>query len=171
MDDLLLVEEDVNILTSLMKNLHSSFQSAGFVLHKCKTNSASLADSMNWQFERMTKVLGVSWNTQLDVLSLFIPEISPITTKRTLLSRTMTIYDSVGWLDPFSLAFRALLRECRNAGWDDALPPDLQSRANRVYENFYNTFSDFEIPRYAPKGEIHIFCNAQRPLASVTENI
>lgn len=99
-----------------------------------------------------TKVLGVSWSPERDMISI-VPalnfsskrrgvctkpdllsdqapnEIPPVLTRRTALERTMRIYDPFGFLAPFTLIAKYLLRKTWALGlsWDEPLADNLRA--------------------------------------------
>ena len=63
----------------------------------------------------LTKVLGLLWNRQTDTLQLPIVNLTPFCsssgTKRDVLRRIASIYDSLGFITPLSVPARILIQE------------------------------------------------------------
>ena len=60
-------------------------------------------------------------------------------TKRMVLGQVMKIYDPLGFVSPFTLIGKLLLRETwtRNLGWDEQLPQDLRGKWATFFSNMF----------------------------------
>ena len=82
-----------------------------------------------------TRVLGVLWNPESDQISYEITQSIPkaipqILNRRIALELVMKVYDPLGFLSPFMVQGKMLLRETweLKLGWDDALPHSLYEK-------------------------------------------
>ena len=119
--------------------------------------------------EEKTRVLGVSWIPDVDVIvfqvvlnfsqkkrgkrskpnltAQDIPEsIPPVLTRRIVLEQVMAIFDPLGLLCPFTLLAKMYLRQTweRKLEWDDSLPDDLRHK----WMKFFSTMFDLEQLKY-----------------------
>ena len=118
-----------------------------------------------------TRVLGLMWKPQEDHIIInarlnFSPKkkgqytkedltseelgsrIPEILTKRITLEQVMKIYDPLGFVTPFTLQAKCLLRETwvQNLKWDDPLPDDLRSKWVTFFEQLI-TLREYSFPR------------------------
>ena len=140
-DVLLFVEEATYILAQ-----------AGMKLHKISTNSEEvkrglLDKNINTDetvgikghedlYEQLSvedkSALGIQWNPKKDVFSFSgfaaLDDGGPVT-KRTISSKSASIFDPVGYLSPFLMRSKFILRQCwvEKAGWDDKSSPEIEA--------------------------------------------
>ena len=128
----------------------------------------------NTKLEMPTKaVLGVSWNTEKDVLTFpggkFGFQITEPLTKRILLKETAKIFDPIGIASPVVVAARMLIQKCwvHELPWDVPVPSSIESLWNQWREGSQD-WNKYEIPRVLMptrkakiKGtQLHCFCDA-----------
>ena len=88
------------------------------------------------------KFLGMYWDTENDKLMFFIKRTleEPLvkSTKRTILSKANSIYDPYGFLSPFIIKIKILLRKIwtyePKIDWDDELPTEIQTKWNTILQ-------------------------------------
>ena len=99
------------------------------------------------------KVLGMYWNTKTDKLIFVLKQALDLCRKlckRTILSKANSIYDPYGFLAPFVIKIKILLRliwthEPR-IDWDDELPTEIQNKWQEI-EQEMTQISDLTFPR------------------------
>ncbi|XP_075163831.1 uncharacterized protein LOC142236501 [Haematobia irritans] len=178
-DDVLAGSHDVTSSIRIKDELISALSSAGFSLRKWTSNSKEFLRSipkehlLNDEFLEfddcsMAKTLGVRWNARLDhfyfsAKSLNVPS-NP--TKRQILSEISKLFDPAGWLCPYILLAKLLMRDIwvSKIDWDDSLNSQILESWNRFVEA-YSNIEEMQIPRwigYSPGCEvqIHGFCDA-----------
>ena len=123
---------------------------------------------MNLQTGNYSKTLGIRWNVNQDsfVFRIELPR-KPLT-RRSALSQTLTIFDPLGWIQPFIIPAKQLNRELIEAGygWDDNVTGPLKDRWVSWLESL-PLLGDLKFERcYKPshftpvKIELHTFCDA-----------
>lgn len=123
MDDMLTGRDDLNELMELKKEVTSILESAGFSLHKWKSNIANIITDNHGPDE--VKILGLRWNSRTDVFS-FHSDINFKTkvTKRNVLSEIQKIYDPLGIISPIIVHGKIIMQSIwtEKMDWDDMLP-------------------------------------------------
>ncbi|XP_067036347.1 uncharacterized protein [Acropora muricata] len=80
----------------------------------------------------VTKTLGVLWNTHEDKFSFqfSVPPDEFVYIKRSVLKKTATIFDPLGFLSPFTVRGKLLMQESwtKTVTWDEVLPPQLERK-------------------------------------------
>ena len=125
----------------------------------------------------LQRVLGTSWNTKEDTLSLDVEVPNRPFTKRGILSCIGSIYDRMGLVGPVTLAGRLMQRKIMppktsmtnpldKFGWDDKLPDEYFAEYDKWLTSLQN-LSSISIPRcLVPKDfkparrELHVFSDA-----------
>ncbi|XP_064464109.1 uncharacterized protein LOC135375301 [Ornithodoros turicata] len=164
------------------RELQDIFAKASMTLQKWGSNSAKLRDIFKNEpnailINNTTKVLGVTWDQEKDVLSLPIKSLSqehnqnPVS-KRKALTLVAEIYDPLGLVIPCTVTGKILLQETwkRQLAWDDNLPEDLLTKW-QAWHTDLQRLNDIQLPRcYTPGAsitngaELHFFSDAS-PLA------
>ena len=177
------IEHGIQILSNAMKIL----KQYNIRLHKVMSNKEDLLNAFP-ESERSAdssrpltdiscqRVLGTTWNTNEDRLSLNVDIPLRPFTKRGILSCIGSIYDRNGLVSPVTLAGRLFQRqvmppkisksELQQYGWDDELPHEYFSSYNKWLETLKDLHK-ISIPRcigptdfYPTRRELHIFCDA-----------
>ena len=179
------VEEGIQIVCKAQEILKQN----NVRLHKVMSNSRELleafpesdrAESSDKSLEEMSQqsVLGVTWDTLRDRISLNVSIPARPFTKRGVLSCIGSIYDRSGLVSPVTLAGRLFQRkimppqvnqgETQAYGWDDELPQAYR----REYESWLDSLKDLgkiSIPRsigpnnFRPiSRQLHVFCDASK---------
>ena len=83
---------------------------------------------MSKDLGKKTKVLGVPWGSELDMLEIDIGKtvstLAAVVTKRGILSTLATLFDPLGLVSPIGVMAKVLFQELcsEGLGWDDKLP-------------------------------------------------
>ncbi|CAF1104794.1 unnamed protein product [Didymodactylos carnosus] len=153
------------------------FKTASMNVCEWTSNSEKLIDYLpahDRTHGTVTKVLGIPWNTELDLLSISTsanPTEFEIITKRTVIKFIASIFDPLGLFCPAVLPAKLFLQQLwvDKLDWDDAL-----SSAQSIEWNFILTqirpISNLSFPRFigltaanvAIKYELHCFCDASQ---------
>jgi len=138
-------------LTAIMKN-------AGLVLRKWMSNDSDLIADVQCTSggvravgdTRSTKILGLNWNSDNDVLLYTVRQIDDklITTKRKILSEIATIFDPLGLLGPVIVNAKLIMQNLWQvkAGWDDPLPESIQNEWLKCRDDL-SQLNEISIPR------------------------
>ncbi|GFY48814.1 integrase catalytic domain-containing protein [Trichonephila inaurata madagascariensis] len=167
-DDIIGSQPIVNQALTITLEATKIFEDASISLHKWQTNSKSLHKA--WQdkgvisdenphfetFEKDNlpyKILGIAWNNREDFLYFDIKGLidfvsKRIDTKRFILQVLGRIFDPIGFLGPFTLRIKHLMKKVRLLGvdWDESLPDDIISLWADWCEEVPQ-LTDFSIPR------------------------
>jgi hypothetical protein len=134
------------------------FRSAGMNVHK-------------WVFsgeptEKVSKVLGLRWNSFLDLLSVESPKNRTVRSKREFLSFLSSIYDPLGLISPLVVTGKILLQQMwkvESLSWDDAFPEEMQNLVSK-WLNSFECLPSFSTPRCIlpnpSQCELHVFSDA-----------
>ena len=110
-----------------------------------------------------TKILGIHWSDNEDILSIEIPKSKGKYTKRNILSHLAPIYDPLEFISPVHLLGKILYREsCElKLPWDQEIPTQLVKKWNKWLTS---SPSKITIPRSRPLldaninlADIHVF--------------
>ena len=126
-------------------------QIASFNLRKWNTNSPTLRSKTENELRSHgdlhsspeLKILGLSWNTEIDELYVDMTELMThvdtlVPTKRSVLKFSAKLFDPLGFLGPFTIKQKILFQElcCKRMNWDDPLDDE----ALQVWERFEGPF-------------------------------
>ena len=97
-----------------------------------------IGPNVSKHFQGLTKVLGVPWNTPLDVLTFEFDELieyanSLMVNKRSILKLAAKIFDPLGLISPFVIQLKMLFQtKCiQQLDWDDPLSCELVQGGGR----------------------------------------
>ncbi|XP_066252670.1 uncharacterized protein [Euwallacea similis] len=144
MDDLLvslnLEEEALNVY----KELDKIMEQANFKLRKWASNSGTVlrnilesndnenSDSFTLPHNKQLKMLGISWDPELDTLkyAVNVRFDSTHATKRTILATISQIFDPLGLIGPALIKAKLIIQELwrLQLDWDQEVPHDLRQR-------------------------------------------
>lgn len=178
-DDVLAGSHDIASAIQAKNELISALSSAGFPLRKWTSNSTEFLQSLPkehllnedfLQFDdcSMAKTLGVRWNAKGDYFYFTAQAIqtTETPTKRQVLSEISKLFDPAGWVCPYIVVAKLLMRDTwtLKVDWDEPIPKDLLAK----WQNFLMNYSDIEkirIPRWVQftpecEVELHGFCDA-----------
>ena len=123
-DDLLSGVEIDNEAVTYYERSRTLMSPVGFNLRSWTSNNAalqSLAANDNLLNDRPeVKVLGILWNTQMDVLKYpqrhTASTLTNMTTKREVLQESSRIYDPIGFLGPVTVRAKILMQDTWRLG-------------------------------------------------------
>ncbi|GBO19981.1 hypothetical protein AVEN_24627-1, partial [Araneus ventricosus] len=173
MDDFVMgvcTEDEASALYSEVKNLMALISLS---LAKWATNSQRLRGKWqeeNVEFNAITEVLGVKWNTDEDTFQMSDKHINQNllkpATKRLLLKSVTKFYDPLGLFAPTILVGKILFQDTWLSGvqWDEILPPNIAKQWNKWISEL-SSLNDIGIPRWiglSPLSDysLHIFCDS-----------
>ena len=141
------VEQGFQFFTQAKQTL----KDASFNLRKFQSNSIELEnmiaayDPTCMNTENSPKILGLKWDKINDTFIFDFQDISTHViephTKRNVMHFIASIYDPLGLINPVVVSFKILLQDiCMSKiDWDDALPPDIESRWLNLLQEFRNS--------------------------------
>ncbi|WKX90962.1 hypothetical protein Q1695_009644 [Nippostrongylus brasiliensis] len=122
--------------------------------------------------DRVTKLLGLTWNVDNDTLIIRLPT-SPTPfenhTKRSVLKTVASIYDPLGLVTSFTVVAKVFLQSLWKSPlqWDELLPNERLASWQRIIATWTHPF--IEIPRFVfPPGaqitqpQLHVFTDASQ---------
>lgn len=149
----------------------SMFNEMSMNLREWSSNDISFVEKLpacDRQQETIVKVLGITWNTSSDELTMKVPNVFSYSqiTKRTVLSYTAMIFDPFGLFCPTILLLKLFLRKLTVGGynWDDKLPDDVENEFKQLLLEVA-PLSNFSINRHIRLStivELHCFCDASQ---------
>ncbi|KRY30334.1 hypothetical protein T01_9093, partial [Trichinella spiralis] len=138
-DDLVVSRDSVADAKLFVHQASDLLSRGGFHLTKWASNAPEALsdlpaeDCSSVDRSRLWKTLGISWNPQLDQLSICPPSQAASEThgtKRGLLRLAASVFDPLGALTPFTVRAKQLLQSLWQTGisWDDPLPPEISRK-------------------------------------------
>jgi len=126
-DDLILSVSDTKSVKALTEDVKSIFSDMSMNMHKWHSN-------LDCNTENKFKILGVFWDTNGDTLSLQLPKVTQLKTKREVASFLCSIFDPLGWIVPYTNKLKHILHDCwcNNYDWDDKLSDEIILQAEEV---------------------------------------
>ena len=121
----------------------------------------------------LAKILGVSWDTESDMLMYDFDELwnyvtSLPPTKRSVLRFSARLFDPLGLVAPFTINMKLMFQSMcvDKCGWDEELSQELKSRWDFLVQELYH-LAEIRIPRCyfstfseRQRIELHGFCDA-----------
>jgi hypothetical protein len=179
-DDLLSGTSTVEEAIEIQQELSSLLQSAGFTLRKWASNSSAFLNTIPKELQETQhthsldneegySTLGLMWLPQTDQLQVRDSNPAakqPGTTKRSVLSITASIFDSLGLLSPSLIAYKIFLQQLwqDKLQWDQPLPHELQQEWNQLLQTIPQLsklkINRQVISRNAANIQLHGFCYA-----------
>ena len=134
-------------------------------LREWLTNSAKVINQIKPKDqieERVTKVLGLVWNTNADELSISTKKLEiqqPATTKREVLTTLASLYDPLGMLTPFTINMKIFIQNLWEKGldWDDKLDDKDKETWKKMTQDIHK-LSSIQIPRFIGNGKSQLLC-------------
>ncbi|XP_059225708.1 uncharacterized protein LOC131997872 [Stomoxys calcitrans] len=172
-DDVLAGAHDIEEAMEAQRQLIGALESAKFSLRKWTSNSATFlrnipkehllnGDFLQLEDRSTAKTLGVRWNAKSDSFYFSVERLSIPShpTKRQVLSEISKLFDPAGWLCPFIVLAKLLMRDIWVSGidWDDKLSPSLLAKW-QDFSNNYPSIEQIVIPRwidYSPEFDVQI---------------
>ena len=179
-DDLLTGEDTEEEAVKSVTESNTIMKEASMELKKWASNSTNvfkscdLPEDTKLSTENKTmKVLGLTWNKEIDQFEYDVQCIIDLTrklkpSKRVVLKIVQKIYDPLGALSPYMITAKVLLQKlCKlNLGWDDLLPNELMEEWKRWTADLHQV-KKFNIPRCVKPSrnvtlELVGFCDASK---------
>ena len=179
-DDLLTGEDEEEKAVVTVNESNSIMKEANMELKKWVTNSPNvlrksiLSEDSKLRHENSSiKVLGLTWNTNLDKFEYNVQQIIDLAkrlkpSKRTVLKIIQKVYDPLGALSPYMITAKVLLqRLCKlSLSWDQLLPEDLMEEWIRWIADLQK-LQNFKLPRCIkqnPQSSLELvgFCDASK---------
>ena len=140
LDDIFVSGSDPQKLSDDLHNLIYVLKEGDFPSQKIVSNCKLVLDKLDENVKASpenAKIYGQKWDVKSDKLSFNfkkeVNSISKVFTKRELLSQMMSLYDLLGFAQPFHLKVKLIFQEsCRlSLKWDDTLPENLQQKVSK----------------------------------------
>lgn len=160
MDDYLGSFLEPGTAVNIVQEMISMFKESGFTICKFATNSKEVANeipsslqitnNVEWDHnEAYLKVLGIQWNPPEDYFSFKVSIDNDKCTKRNILSITARIFDVLGFVSPFIITLKLLIKElwCMKLDWDEEPPSTIQKRWNSIVSEM-PILNTLRIPRH-----------------------
>ena len=146
MDDILLASDSLSDLEIVAKESIDLMESRGFKLRKSVSNChaqsillkvprcdlASSVSEIDLGSQPLpdSKVLGLVWDTEKDILLINLREFCEASTRRQMASQLASQFDPLGMASPFIIGARLILQKVSISGpdWDDVLPLDVKDK-------------------------------------------
>ncbi|XP_033230028.1 uncharacterized protein LOC117181463 [Belonocnema kinseyi] len=178
-DDLLTGAGSVKDAKQLRDQLKRLAKRGGLRLCKWISNSQEVINdlpdcsnqtSLKLDPDHATKTLGVSWNSQEDMLIFEVDSVpeQELISKRVMLSQIAKLYDPLGLLAPVIIYAKIKMQQLwkTTTKWDDLVPPEILSPW-RQYQKQLHLLSHWKIPRSvqdpgADELQLHGFADAER---------
>ena len=132
--ELLRIQRDViDILKSGACNLKKWSSNSPSVLKQVSAEDCAQQLSFDPREDHSIKVLGLHWDTRLDVFGYHINIREVPNTKRGILSTIASLFDPIGALGPTILWAKCIMQQLwqERISWDDALPSHINSLWNQ----------------------------------------
>lgn len=160
-DDILYGADTEHDLINSYTQLNNLLNSANFKLHKLHSNSKHFHETLNGSKQETvydikientsSKVLGLSWNTQFDYLSISVPQTTDDGqfTKREVLSKLAQMFDPLGLIGPVIVVGKIIMQQIwlSKIDWDE----QLDSQTLTAWKKFISKVPDLanlKISRY-----------------------
>lgn len=171
-DDFISGSDDLERASTLKKGVAEVLGSAKFDLRKWKSNVPELSDgndeNSTVRLGEKTKVLGLLWNTEQDVLGYEVSSEGKkkAATKRQILASVAQVYDPLGLVGPVMISAKIILQSLWSLkmGWDETLPQQITA-IWRDWVDKVHLLNEIRVPRRivcekATSVELHGFCDA-----------
>lgn len=138
MDDLLIGANSIEAMKNVGREINDILASAGFTPHKWDPmilpHSVDCKSIVNFDNDGFTKKLSLIWNCIGDFLSFIVKtNFNTKITKRSILSTTAQIFDSLGLLSPVTIKAKIILQNVWSLElhWDESVPTNIHSTWQR----------------------------------------
>ncbi|XP_053389483.1 uncharacterized protein LOC123532195 [Mercenaria mercenaria] len=137
-----------------------------------------LAKALKTEDSPTERSLGLSWDLTEDCFVFqYTLDKKSCYTKRNVLSTINSLFDPLGFLSPFTICGKILLRDITSKvnDWDEPIPEPLRKKWLSWFESLQD-LQTLRIPRtyfpqhvrFNPESELHVFCDAsEKAIASV----
>jgi len=174
-DNVLGSAEDTQAAQKYYEQQKKIFGEASMNLRQWTSNDQDFIDSLPEKDRakgnhRSTKLLGMGWDTEDDVIWVPSPRaFSNIQTKRELLQCISSIFDPMGTISPITVEAKIIMQELwkKKFGWDEVLPDEIRDECQKLCDSL-TSLDEIKIPRFVgtrsddstPKYELHVFTDA-----------
>jgi hypothetical protein len=178
-DDFLRSFSTTSEAETVLHGVKQLLQTGGFNLTKFVTNDADILSSIpvadraeevkDFGVNANSKALGVKWCVGEDSFYFDVKtKVTPVATRRDILSTVSSMYDPLGFISPVILIGRLLFQETTRLklNWDEALPAGIQRKWTSWLEDLLN-LKKIHIPRCITRSdtsdmslELHCFSDA-----------
>lgn len=161
MDDMLSGAKDIQEARKLQSQLTKLLKQGQFQLRKWRSNHAKILEELSEDSktdellvidkEGAMKTLSIFWDATTDQLHYKVEmSITPIVTKRIVLSRISQVFDLLGLLASFLITGKLIMQQLwtQDIEWDSPLPEDIFTAWERYYTSLPR-IKDLHIPRNA----------------------
>ena len=169
-DDFLSGADDVEAALHLKTQVEDSLGKIGMKLHGWSSSSAVLRERWDAVVGEIMHVLGLLWDPVGDTLSVNVARVLESVdckpTKKNLLSLTASVFDPLGFLQPFLVLPKLLFQQlCKSKlGWRGSLPSEMQVKWD-AWKQQLSALEHVQVPRHVvvPEYEcveLHCFADA-----------
>ena len=169
-DDFLSGAEDVEAALRLKEQVEESLGKIGMKLHGWSSSSAVLRERWDACAGEVIQVLGLLWDPVGDTLAVNVARVLESVdckpTKKNLLSLTASVFDPLGFLQPFLVLPKLLFQQlCKSKlGWRGALPGEMQVKWE-AWKQQLSSLEQVQVPRHVvvpeyERVELHCFADA-----------
>lgn len=173
-DDYVSGANDETSALSKILTARSIMDAAGMDLRKWSSNSTLIMNNLqdaqiHTESETTVKVLGIMWNTELDVIFMkpVVWNDGTAITKRSILSFIALVYDILGLVTPITIRGKILLQKLwkLNLSWDDIIINPAVLNEFSVIRVEFQKLHEVQLPRWLCTGVdedvyIHLTCDA-----------
>ena len=140
LDDIFVGDNSPQKVLTDLKQLIWVLNQGDFPSQKIVSNSKLVLDGLDEDLKgptKNTKIYGQHWDLENDKLTFNFKKdvntLQKVFTKRQLLAEMMSLYDLLGFVQPFHLKAKLIFQEsCKlSMKWDDLLPQNLQIETNK----------------------------------------
>lgn len=176
-DDVLFGADEVPLLRQIRDQARCALLGRGkFALRKWSSNSVNLlsdldnqnhglACSKSLQDDERLKILGIRWNSSLDVFQ-FRTALPPAVanTKRSILSTVAKVFDPLGWSTPVTVAAKIFVQQLwlLKLDWDEIIPSHLFARWESIRSSLTD-IHDLPVDRWTRQGSDMQHCYMGSP--------
>ena len=170
-DNLIATHDDAFFLADLQQKASVALASGGFDLREWASNSSIClknCPSSDCSTEPVIKVLGYLYSLPEDTLQLKLDKLDPhVNSKRAILSQISSIFDPLGFFNPFLVRCKFILRtlHLEKSTWDAPVSETAQKEWSRVCEDFCRV-REITFPRqtFADSSPVTLvaFCDASK---------
>ncbi|XP_045210756.2 uncharacterized protein LOC123562171 [Mercenaria mercenaria] len=172
----------------LMKRSQVALRHSSLRLHKVASNDVEVMkcfpvddlakDLRSLNFEKnlpMQRSLGLEWDLNSDSFVFVVETPHKTPTRRNVLSTVNSVFDPIGFLAPFTIVGKLILRDIvtEHSDWDKPLSTALEAKCLH-WKNLLHPLSSLQIPRsyfsvslrVITDLELHVFCDASEQAIS-----
>ena len=161
-DDLLTSAPTPSDLFKVARESKCIFEDMKMNLRKWSSNHAEFLETFDATSEQSMKVLGLGWDRLSDSLGVMFNAPRNVSSKRDLAAVACSLFDPLGFFEPFALQFKFLLRRSWDLKiqWDQSLPNDMLVVISRLMGQF-DAINSVKIDRwisFAERATVELHC-------------